>query len=110
MDLDWTQRTVLAYLLEIRIIGINVSLVCANPRCAASPHRSLDRMYWGKSMYETSHLTQVEAAIVRTVAYADIFNFPLLTSEIQRYLFDVAATLDDVAAGLAPGLAQIGRC
>lgn len=39
----------------------------------------------------------VEAAILRTILYADIFNFPLTSDEIQRYLItDVAIAQADI--------------
>jgi hypothetical protein len=44
----------------------------------------------------------VEAAILRTVAYADVFDYPLTTPEIHRYL-EVAAPLDAVQATLENG-------
>lgn len=42
----------------------------------------------------------LERAIQHTVAYADIFNYPLKTTEIQRYLIGVPASLDEVQQAL----------
>lgn len=41
-------------------------------------------------------LSDVEQAVYHTVAYADIFNYPLRTTELQRYLIGVQASLDEV--------------
>lgn len=41
-----------------------------------------------------------EAAILRTVLYADLFNYPLTASEIHRYLIGEALSLDAVQATL----------
>jgi hypothetical protein len=41
-------------------------------------------------------LTPLETAIWRTVAYADLFDYPLTAVQIHRYLEGVAATLPDV--------------
>ena len=45
-------------------------------------------------------LDRLEAAIVEAVTYADIFDWPRTTAEIQRYL-PVRARLDEVEAALA---------
>jgi hypothetical protein len=42
-----------------------------------------------------------EAAILRTVLYADVFNYPLTASEIHRYLIGEALSLDAVQAMLS---------
>jgi hypothetical protein len=43
----------------------------------------------------------VEAAILRTVVYADVFAFPISAAEIQHYLIGCQASLADVQAALA---------
>lgn len=43
----------------------------------------------------------LERAIQHTVVYADIFNYPLKTTEIQRYLIGVPASLDEVQQALS---------
>lgn len=50
-----------------------------------------------------SGLTPLEAGILRTVAYADVFDFPLTASEIHRFLIEVAATQTEVNAALHDG-------
>ncbi|HEX7975089.1 MAG TPA: hypothetical protein VF498_11825 [Anaerolineales bacterium] len=48
-------------------------------------------------------LSPLEHAILRTVAYADLFDYPLRAVEVHRYLDGTAATLDDVTAALQFG-------
>src|ERR1051326_3547208 len=44
--------------------------------------------------------TGVEQAVLRAVAYADVFEYPLRIAEVHRHLHGVAATRDATAAVL----------
>src|SRR5947209_15730522 len=44
------------------------------------------------------------AAVRRTLAYADLFDYPLTAQELQRYLHGTPATLDELRALLADGI------
>lgn len=62
-------------------------------------------------MIETAHDTAysrrtaaLRAAILRSVAYADVFDYPLSASELHRYLHGERATLDEVRAVLEEGV------
>ena len=54
-------------------------------------------------------LSPLERAIGRTVAYADLFDYPLTVPEIHRYLDGLRATPGEVAAALAQGHLLPGR-
>jgi hypothetical protein len=57
----------------------------------------------------------LERAIVETVAYADVFEFPLTTDELHRYLIGVQAGRGAVREALTNGrvapavLTKVGR-
>jgi hypothetical protein len=51
----------------------------------------------------TSALNSLERAIYSTLAYRDIFHFPLTVSEIHRYLHRRSASQEEVEATLASG-------
>jgi hypothetical protein len=57
----------------------------------------------------------IERAILQTVAYADVFDYPLTADEVQRYLIGMAANRASVRSilkssqGLGTQLAQSGR-
>ncbi len=51
------------------------------------------------------HLSALESAVLRTVAYSDLFGYPLTPDELHRGLLGARAKAEDVAAALAaPGL------
>jgi hypothetical protein len=50
-----------------------------------------------------NRLSQIEEAILKTVAYADVFNYPLKTDEIHRYLIEHPAELGEVGQALEAG-------
>jgi hypothetical protein len=70
----------------------------AGPRSEES-QRVLSAMEAG----ELSHQTMADA-IVQTVAYSDVFDYPLTLEEIHRYLVGVAATVEQVQQVLTNGL------
>ena len=45
--------------------------------------------------------TTLERAIVQTLIYSDIFNFPLTVAEVQRYLIGQSASLSEIESCLA---------
>jgi hypothetical protein len=51
----------------------------------------------------TSNLTSLETAILRTVAYADVFDYPLTEHEIHRFLIGIPANETEVRDTLVSG-------
>ena len=52
-----------------------------------------------------SHLS-IEQAVVRSVAYADVFEYPLQAAEVHRYLHGTSATLEETVGALAACVAS----
>src|SRR5438046_1496957 len=50
-----------------------------------------------------NHQAALERAIVQTVAYADVFDYPLTVDEVQRYLIGVPASRGTVRGVLNNG-------
>jgi hypothetical protein len=57
----------------------------------------------GRTDRSESSRAAVERAIVQTVAYADVFDYPLTADEIQRYLIGVRASRQIVRSALSSG-------
>jgi predicted nucleotidyltransferase len=51
-------------------------------------------------MYTRPQLSDLQWAILKTIAYADIFDYPLSCAEIHRYLIDCKASLTEVKTAL----------
>ena len=60
-------------------------------------------------MHNSSNL-KLARAVMETVAYSDVFDYPLTAGEVQRYLSGVTASLDEVSLMLKSGsLTQSGE-
>ena len=69
-------------------------------------HHGLNPSRWPSSVTVASPVTtaagaRLERAIVETVAYADVFDYPLTLTEVHRYLTGVQAAREAVEAALA---------
>jgi hypothetical protein len=51
-------------------------------------------------MHKQSSFSELHWAILKTIAYADIFDYPVTLPEIHRYLIDTEASLSEVEATL----------
>lgn len=51
-------------------------------------------------MKRSDPFTELEWAILQTIAYADVFDYPITHTELQRYLIGLATTPDDVEDAL----------
>lgn len=50
-----------------------------------------------------SDRTRVYAGLLQAIVYADVFDYPLTLTEVQRYAVATPVSLSDVMAALAPG-------
>lgn len=50
---------------------------------------------------ESPARSPIEQAVIRSVAYADVFGYPLRAAEVHRYLHGVAGSLQQTAVALA---------
>jgi hypothetical protein len=65
----------------------------------------MEVLVWWSSLAKASHQTDpysltIEAAILQTIAYADVFDYPLTAEEIYRYLIGMPASRATVRASL----------
>ena len=58
----------------------------------------------GDLTYPAPSPSSLGSAILRTVAYADLFDYPLTVPEVHRYLAGVKAPLSAVREALENGL------
>ncbi len=49
-----------------------------------------------RTINKTAYLPALEQAVLETVAYADVFNYPLKIEELQRYLIGASASLTQI--------------
>ncbi len=56
------------------------------------------------SLVVDSHQRELRHAVLQTLAYSDIFDYPLTPPEIHRYLIGQSASLDDIYPILEPQL------
>jgi hypothetical protein len=83
--------------------------------CIAHPARSCIALGCSPTTYKfmqkeiNAHLSALNLAILHTVVYADIFDYPLTVNEIQRYLTGWAASVEAVSAVLQDGSLLPGR-
>ena len=52
----------------------------------------------------------IEQAAVRSVAYADVFDYPLEAAEVHRYLHGISATVEMTAEALAGATGNTLSC
>ena len=57
----------------------------------------------GNSSRKDADATQLETAIIHTVAYVDLFDYPVTAREIHRYLAGMAAPPEAVRTFLNNG-------
>lgn len=66
-------------------------------------HQTLDSVRPGNLSHSASDKVTMERAILGTLAYADIFDFPLTAREVHKYLIQFAASSETVQTALENG-------
>jgi hypothetical protein len=69
---------------------------------------SLAKQLSAESLWTNPRIGHLGCAILCTVAYADVFDYPLTLAEIHRYLVGMATSLDSVSRVLKPN-GWVGR-
>jgi hypothetical protein len=59
-------------------------------------------------MLSKHRLDPLEQAVVQTLAYADVFNYPLSLQEIERYLIGMSASQEDISKTIVYNLLDVG--
>ncbi len=59
-------------------------------------------------MLPKHRLSPLEQAVLQTIAYADIFNYPLSLQEIERYLIGMPASQDEIINAIYHNLQSLG--
>jgi len=72
-------------------------------KVSSHAHSSIDQAVAHPSKIAEPGLHSLEMSLVKTVAYADIYDYPLRVEEAWRYLIGIPASLEEVRQALSGG-------